>query len=124
MALTKEEIITGIEGMTVVELNELVDALKTKFGVTAVAVGGGAGAGGGAAAAAEEKSTFDVILKEAGPNKIAVIKEIKTITGLGLKEAKDLADKAGAVIKQGVDKAAAEDMKTKLAAAGATVELK
>lgn len=124
MALTKEDWIKEIKSMTVVELNDLVEAIKAEFGVTAaVAVGGGAPAAGGAAAA-EEKSTFDVILKSAGGNKINVIKAIKEATGLGLKEAKDIADKDGSVVKAGVDKAAADEMKKKLTEAGATVEIK
>lgn len=123
MALTKEDFIKEIKSMTVVELNDLVEAIKAEFGVTAaVAVGGGAGGGG--AAAAEEKTSFDVVLKSAGGTKINVIKLIKELTGLGLKEAKDIADKDGSVVKAGVDKAAAEEMKKKLTEAGATVEIK
>jgi len=125
MAIVKEDFIKEVESMTVLELNELVEALKEKFGVSAVAVAGGSGASGGdGSAAAEEKSTFDVILKESGPNKIAVIKEIKAITGLGLKESKDFADNPGKAIKEGLEKAAAEEMKKKLESAGAVVELK
>jgi large subunit ribosomal protein L7/L12 len=124
MALTKEDFIKEVESMSVVELNELVEALKEKFGVTAAPVAAGPVQGGGDAGAGEEKSSFDVVLKETGSNKIAVIKEIKAITGLGLKESKEFADNPGKAIKEGVDKAAAEEMKTKLEEAGATVELK
>jgi large subunit ribosomal protein L7/L12 len=122
MALSKEDFIKEVETMTVVELNELVEALKEKFNVSAapVAAAGGVAASGGE----EEKSSFDVILKETGSNKIAVIKEIKAIVGVGLKESKALADNPGQALKEGVDKATAEEIKEKLEAAGATVELK
>ncbi|HTY44914.1 MAG TPA: 50S ribosomal protein L7/L12 [Patescibacteria group bacterium] len=125
-----EELIKSIEGMTVLELSDLVKALEEKFDVKAsvamMAAGPAtAGAAAGAAApAAEEKTAFTVVLTSAGANKIAVIKEVRTMTSLGLKEAKDLVDGAPKPIKDGVPKEEAEDMKKKLEAAGATVELK
>jgi len=129
MAANLEELIKSIEGMTVLELSDLVKALEEKFGVKAnmpmmaAPMAAGASAAGGAAAA-EEKSTFTVVLASAGVNKIAVIKEVRTMTSLGLKEAKDLVDAAPKPIKEGVPKEEAEEMKKKLVAAGATVELK
>ena len=123
--MTKEEILSAIENLTVLELSELVKAAEEKFGVSAaapVAVAAAPAAAGGAAA--EEKSEFDVILKDAGAGKINVIKAVREITGLGLKEAKALVDGAPAPVKEGVSKADAEDIKGKLEAAGATVELK
>ncbi|HMB00040.1 MAG TPA: 50S ribosomal protein L7/L12 [Spirochaetota bacterium] len=123
MAMSKEDIIKEIEAMTVVELNDLVEALKEKFGVTAPVAVAGAAAGGGEAAA-EEKTDFNVVLDSAGQNKIAVIKEVKAILGLGLKEAKAFVDNPGKPLKEGVDKAEADEIKEKLEAAGATVELK
>ena len=123
--MTKEEILSAIENLTVLELAELVKAAEEKFGVSAaapVAVAAAPAAAGGAAA--EEKSEFDVILKDAGAGKINVIKAVREITGLGLKEAKALVDGAPAPVKGGVSKADAEDIKGKLEAAGATVELK
>jgi large subunit ribosomal protein L7/L12 len=123
-----EEMIKSIESMTVLELSDLVKALEEKFGVSAnmpVMAAPAAGAAGGAAApAAEEKTSFNVVLTSAGANKIAVIKEVRTITSLGLKEAKDLVDAAPKPVKEGVSKEEAEEMKKKLEAAGATVELK
>jgi len=124
-----DELIKSIEGMTVLELSDLVKALEEKFGVQAnmpmmAMPAGGAAAGGAAAPAAEEKTAFTVVLASAGANKIAVIKEVRTITSLGLKEAKDLVDAAPKPIKDGVPKEEAEEMKKKLEAAGATVELK
>lgn len=124
-----EEFIKSIEGMTVLELSDLVKALEEKFGVQAnmpmMAAPMMAGAAGGAAAAAqEEKTVFTVMLANAGSNRIAVIKEVRAITSLGLKEAKDLVDAAPKAVKEGVNKEEAEDMKKKLEAAGATVELK
>ncbi len=126
-----EELIKSIEGMTVIELSDLVKSLEEKFGVQAnmpmMAAPMGAGAGGAAAGgqpAQEEKSTFTVVLASAGANKIAVIKEVRTMTSLGLKEAKDLVDAAPKPVKEGVPKEEAEEMKKKLEAAGATVELK
>jgi len=123
-----EELIKSIEGMTVLELSGLVKALEEKFGVQAnmpmmAAPMAGAGAAAGAPAE-EEKSTFTVVLTSAGSNKIAVIKEVRAMTNLGLKEAKDLVDAAPKPIKEGVAKEEAEEMKKKLVAAGATVELK
>ena len=123
--MTKEEILSAIENLTVLELAELVKAAEEKFGVSAaapVAVAAAPAAAGGAAA--EEKSEFDVILQDAGAGKINVIKAVREITGLGLKEAKALVDGAPAPVKEGVSKADAEDIKGKLEAAGATVELK
>ena len=122
--MNKDQIIEAIESMTVLELSELVKALEEKFGVSAaapVAVAAAAPAAGGAAA---EKSEFDVVLKDAGASKINVIKAVREATGLGLKEAKALVDGAPAPVKEGVSKADAEDLKGKLEAAGATVELK
>ena len=127
MAANLEELIKSIEGMTVLELSDLVKALEEKFGVKAnmpMMAAPAAGAAGAAAPAAEEKSTFTVVLTSAGANKISVIKEVRTMTSLGLKEAKDLVDAAPKPVKEGVTKEEAEDMKKKLEAAGATVELK
>jgi len=128
MAEKVEELIKSIEGMTVMELADLVKALEEKFGVKAnmpmmAAVGPAAG-GAAAGAAAEEKSTFTLVLASAGANKISVIKEVRTMTSLGLKEAKDLVDAAPKPLKDGLTKEEAEEMKKKLEAAGATVELK
>ena len=120
------KIVDDLSSLTVLEAAELSTMLEEKWGVSAaapVAVAAAPGAGGGEAAA-EEKSEFDVVLAEAGSNKIAVIKEVRTITGLGLKEAKDLVEGAPKPLKQGVDKAEAEEMKKSLEAAGAKVELK
>jgi len=119
-----EGLIKSIEEMSVLELSDLVKALEEKFGVQANMPMMAAPVAGGAAAAAEEKSTFTVVLTSAGGNKIAVIKEVRTMTSLGLKEAKDLVDAAPKPIKENVPKEEAEDMKKKLEAAGATVELK
>lgn len=122
MALAKEDFIKEIEKMSVVDLHELVEAIKEKFGVTgavaAAPVAAGAGGGG-----AEEKTSFNVILKEVGANKIAVIKEVKALLGLGLKEAKEVAETPDKAIKEGVDKKEAEEIKAKLEAAGAKIEL-
>ena len=129
-AITKDQILEAIGNMTVIEISELVKAMEEKFGVSAapVAVAGavaqGGGAAQGAAGAAEEKDEFDVILVNGGAQKIAVIKEVRTITGLGLKEAKDLVDAGNKPVKEGVSKADADSIKEKLEAAGATVELK
>ena len=122
-------LIKSIEEMTVLELADLVKALEEKFGVQAnmpmmAMPAGAAGGAAGAAPAAEEKTAFTVVLVSAGASKIAVIKEVRTITSLGLKEAKDLVDAAPKPIKEGVSKEEAEEMKKKLEAAGATVELK
>jgi len=123
MAITKEEIIEAVGNMSVMDLNELVKAFEEKFGVSAAAMAVAA-PGAGGAAAVEEKTEFNVILAEVGANKVSVIKAVREITGLGLKEAKDLVDGAPKPIKEGVDKAAAEDAKKKLEEAGAKVELK
>jgi large subunit ribosomal protein L7/L12 len=123
-----EELMKSIEGMTVIELSDLVKALEEKFDVKAAMPAMAAmpqGQGGvGAQAAEEEKSTFDVVLASIGGNKISVIKEVRAMTSLGLKEAKDLVDSAPKTVKDGVAKEEAEQMKKKLEAAGATVELK
>lgn len=121
--MTIEQILEAIENMKVLELNELVKAAEEKFGVSAAApvVMGGAVAGGGAA---EEKSEFDVILADAGASKIGVIKEVRAITGLGLKEAKEVVDGAPKTLKEGVSKEEAQEIKEKLEAAGATIEIK
>ncbi len=116
-----EEIIKKVEELTVIELSELVKALEEKFGVSAAAMAvAGAGAASGAA---EEKTSFDVLLKEVGGQKINVIKAVKEATGLGLKEAKDMVDGAPKVIKEGLKKEEADELKKKLEEAGATVEL-
>ena len=117
-----EKMLEEIEKMTVIELADLVKAIEEKFGVSAAAVAAAAGAVAGAAGA--EKSEFDVELKDAGANKVAVIKVVKTATGLGLKEAKELVDGAPKVVKSGVSKDEAEEIKKQLEAAGATVTLK
>lgn len=123
-----EGLIKSIEGMTVLELADLVKALEEKFGVQAnmpmMAPAGAPQASAGSAQAAEEKSTFTVVLTSAGANKIAVIKEVRSMTSLGLKEAKDLVDGAPKPVKEGVAKEEAEEIKKKLEAAGASVELK
>ncbi|QWD79798.1 50S ribosomal protein L7/L12 [Polynucleobacter sp. MWH-Spelu-300-X4] len=125
MAVTKDDILEAVGNMSVMDLNELVKAFEEKFGVSAAAMAVAApGAGGGAGAAAAEQTEFTVVLAEAGANKVSVIKAVREITGLGLKEAKDLVDGAPKPIKEGVDKAAAEDAKKKLEEAGAKVELK
>ena len=124
--MTKEEIMQAIEGMTVLELSELVKAMEEKFGVSAaapVAVAAAAPAAGGAAAA-EEQTEFDVILKAAGDKKINVIKVVREITGLGLKEAKALVDEAPKPVKEKVAKAEADEIKAKLEEAGAQIEVK
>jgi len=126
-AMSKEEFITMVEGMTVLELHEIVKAIEERFGVSAaapVAFAAAPGAGAAAATVAEEKTEFDVILKEAGANKIGVIKVVRALTGLGLKEAKDKVDGAPQTIKEGVSKADAEDAKKQLTEAGAVVEVK
>ena len=125
MAVTKEDILEAVGNMSVMDLNDLVKAFEEKFGVSAAAMAVAApGAGGGGAAAAEEKTDFTVVWAEAGSNKVAVIKAVREITGLGLKEAKDLVDGAPKPVKEGVDKAGAEEAKKKLEEAGAKVELK
>ncbi len=122
--MTIEQILEAIENMKVLELNELVKAAEEKFGVSAAApvMVGGAAAGGGAAA--EEKTEFDVVLTGAGSSKVGVIKEVRAITGLGLKEAKEVVDNAPKTVKEGVSKEEAEQIKEKLEAAGASVEVK
>jgi len=123
--MNKDEFLKQVESMSVAELNELVKALEEKFGVSAAAMSVAAGpAAGGEAGAAEEKDSFTVVLKDAGGAKIQVIKVLREITGLGLKEAKDITDKPGTNVKEGVKKADAEEMKAKLEAVGAVVELK
>jgi len=119
--MTREEMISAIESMTVLELNELVKALEEKFGVSAAAPAAGAAA----APAAEEKTEFDVVLKEAGAEKIKVIKVVReVVSGLGLKEAKEIVDGAPKTLKEGVSKDEAEKIKAKFAEVGATVEIK
>lgn len=123
--MTNEEILEAISNMSVLELSELVKAIEDKFGVSAAApVAVAAAPAAGTAAAAEEKTEFDVVLKEIGEKKIQVIKAVREITGLGLKDAKALVDGAPKEVKTGVAKAEAEEMKKKLEDAGATVELK
>ena len=126
MAFDKDAFLTALDSMSVMELNDLVKAIEEKFGVSAAAMAAPAagGAAGGGAAAAEEKTEFTVVLAEAGANKVGVIKAVREITGLGLKEAKDLVDGAPKPVKEGVAKAAAEAAKKKLEEAGAKVELK
>ena len=126
MAFDKDAFLTALDSMTVLELNDLVKAIEEKFGVSAAAMaapaaGGGAGAG---AAAAEEKTEFNVVLLEVGANKVSVIKAVRELTGLGLKEAKDLVDGAPKTVKEAAPKADAEEAKKKLEEAGAKVELK
>ncbi|WNF23084.1 50S ribosomal protein L7/L12 [Mesobacillus jeotgali] len=121
--MTQEQIIEAVKNMTVLELNDLVKAIEEEFGVTAaapVAMMGGAAAGG----AAEEKTEFDVVLASAGDQKIKVIKVVREITGLGLKEAKEVVDNAPKALKEGVSKEEAEEIKTKLEEVGANVEVK
>jgi large subunit ribosomal protein L7/L12 len=124
--LSVDELLEAIGGLTLLEASELVSAMEEKFGISAaapVAVAAAPGAAAGDAGAAEEKSEFDVILKDFGGNKIAVIKEVRAITGLGLKEAKELVEAGGKAVKEGAPKDEAEEIKKKLEAAGATVEL-
>ncbi len=116
-----DELLETIDSLTVAELNELVKGIEEKYGVSAVAAA--APAAGAAGAAAEEKSSFNVVLKEAGANKIQVIKVVRDATGLGLKEAKDLVDGAPKTVKEGASKEEAEELKAKFAEVGATVEL-
>ena len=126
MAFDKDAFLTALDSMTVMELNDLVKAIEEKFGVSAAAMAAPAAAGGagGGAAAAEEKTEFNVMLTEAGANKVSVIKAVREITGLGLKEAKDMVDGAPKAVKEGVSKADAEAANKKLEEAGAKVELK
>jgi large subunit ribosomal protein L7/L12 len=125
----QEQLISTLEGMTVLELNTLVKQLEERWGVSAAApvavgVAGGAAAGGAAAAPEEEQTEFDVMLTEVGPNKIQVIKAVRELTSLGLKEAKDVVDSAPKAVKQAVSKDEAEAAKAKLEESGATVEVK
>jgi len=123
MAVTKEDILAAVGEMSVMDLNDLVKAFEEKFGVSAAAMAVAAPAAG-AASAAEEQTEFTVMLAEVGGNKVSVIKAVREITGLGLKEAKDLVDGAPKPVKEGIDKAAAEDAKKKLEEAGAKAEIK
>jgi large subunit ribosomal protein L7/L12 len=125
MAVSKEDILEAIAGMTVMEVVELIEAMEEKFGVTAAAaVAAAPAAGGEAAAAAEEKTEFDVVLASFGSNKVAVIKAVRGITGLGLKEAKEAVEGAPTTLKEGVSKEEAEDIKKQMEEAGASVEIK
>jgi len=126
MAATKEDVVSFIDNMTVLEMSEFVKELEDKYGVTAAApaVAIAAPTAGGGDAATEEKTEFDVVLTAAGDKKIQVIKEIRTITGLGLKDAKDLVEAAPKAIKEGVKKEEAEEIKKKVEEAGGTVEVK
>ena len=126
MAVSKEDILESISNMTVMEIVDLISAMEEKFGVSAAAaaVAAAPAAGGGEAAAAEEQTEFDVVLSSFGDNKVGVIKAIRQITGLGLKEAKDMVEGAPATVKEGVEKEDADAMKKQLEEAGAAVELK
>ena len=127
MAISKEDILEGISGMSVLDLSELIKEMEEKFGVSAAAAAAAApaaAAGGGDAAAAEEKTEFDLHLTAIGDNKVNTIKAVREITGLGLKEAKDIVDAAPKVVKETLDKASAEEALKKLTEAGATGELK
>jgi large subunit ribosomal protein L7/L12 len=126
MAVSKEDILETISNMTVMDVVELIEAMEEKFGVSAAAAVAAApvAAGGGEAAAAAEKDEFDVVLASFGDNKVAVIKAVRAITGLGLKEAKELVEGAPSPVKEGAPKAEAEDLKKQLEEAGAKVELK
>ncbi len=126
MAFDKDAFLSAMDSMTVMELNDLVKAIEEKFGVSAAAMAAPAagGAGGAAAPAAEEKTEFNVVLLEAGANKVSVIKAVRELTGLGLKEAKDMVDGAPKAIKEAVSKADAEAAQKKLADAGAKAEIK
>jgi large subunit ribosomal protein L7/L12 len=124
MAFDKDAFLAALDGMSVLELNELVKAIEEKFGVSAAAMAAPAAAGGGGAAAAAEQTEFTVILKAAGDAKVNVIKVVRAITGLGLKEAKDLVDGAPKPVKEGVNKADADAIAKQLIEAGATAEIK
>ena len=125
MAISKEDILEGISGMSVLDLSELIKEMEEKFGVSAAAAAAApAAVGGDAAAAVEEKTEFDLHLTSIGDNKVNVIKAVREITSLGLKEAKDIVDAAPRVVKETLDKASAEEALKKLTEAGATVELK
>ena len=122
--LTTKDIIESLKEMTILEIKELVDAMKEEFGIDPTAVAAAPAAGAGAGEAAAEQTEFDVILANAGAAKLGVIKVVKEVTGLGLKEAKDLVDNAPKPVKEKISKAEAEELKAKLEAAGATVEVK
>ena len=124
MALTKDEVVNYLSAMPVMELAEFIKTLEDKWGVSAAAPVAVAAAGGGAAAAVEEKTAFDVVLTDAGANKINVIKEVRAVTGLGLKEAKDLVEGAPKTVKEGVTKEEAAKLKEQLEKAGAKVSVK
>ena len=124
MAISKEEFLDAVGAMSVMELNDLVKAFEEKFGVSAAAMSAPAAGGGATAAAAEEQTEFNVVLTEVGANKVGVIKAVREITGLGLKEAKDLVDGAPKTVKEALPKADAEAAKKKLEEAGAKAELK
>ena len=124
MAFDKDAFLTALDSMTVLELNDLVKAIEEKFGVSAAAMSAPAAGGGAAAAVVEEKTEFNVMLMEAGANKVSAIKAVREITGLGLKEAKDLVEGAPKAVKEGVNKADAEKFKAQLEKAGAKVDLK
>jgi len=125
MAVSKDEILEAIAGMTVMDVVELIEAMEEKFGVTAAAAVAAAPAGGGdAGGAAEEQTEFDVVLTSFGANKVAVIKVVRALTGLGLKEAKDAVEGAPTTVKEGASKEEAADIKKKLEEAGAAVEIK
>ena len=124
MALTKDEVVNFLSAMPVIELAEFIKTLEDKWGVSAAAPVAAAGAGGAGAAAVEEKTAFDVVLMEAGANKINVIKEVRAVTGLGLKEAKDLVEGAPKTVKEGVTKEEAAKLKEQLEKAGAKVSVK
>jgi len=127
MAFDKDAFISALDSMSVMELNDLVKAIEEKFGVSAAAMaapGGGGGGGGAAAAAVEEQTEFTLMLTEIGANKVSVIKAVRELTGLGLKEAKDLVEGAPKTVKENIDKPEAEKLKKELEEQGATVELK
>lgn len=124
MAVSKEQILESIAQMSVMDVVELIESMEQKFNVSAAAVAVAAGPAAGAAVVAEEKTEFDVVLKSFGANKVNVIKVVREVTGLGLKEAKDMVEAAPATVKEGIAKADAEALKKKLEEAGATVEIK
>ena len=124
MSVSKDDILESISNMTVVEVVDLIEAMEEKFGVTAAAPVAAAAAGGDAAAAVAEQTEFDVVMSSFGPNKVSVIKAVRAITGLGLKEAKGMVEAVPATIKEGVEKAEAEDVVKQLTEAGAEAEVK
>lgn len=124
MAFNKDDFLASLDTMSVIDLNDLVKAIEEKFGVSAAAMSAPAGGGGAAAAVVEEKTEFDVVLTEIGANKVSVIKAVREITGLGLKEAKDLVDGAPKTVKEAMPKADAEAAKKKLEDAGAKADVK